>query len=447
MSNKLTWQDRFNIGVEVIDKEHKKLFSIINKLFLFSEQEQKSQWVCQEGIKYFKDHAMNHFAEEEVYMSSINYSGYELHRRIHNDFRQKTLPALEKELELTDYSDDAVKHFLAVCAGWLLGHTLTEDAAIAGKGISKFAGILPEEEHMAMKQVIIRLLQEMFQLDARLISESYDGEKFGNGIYYRLVYSNQQGKQWEVFLIFEEKLLLNTAGKMMGYKSSKLDVTVMNVTRYLARQFMQSISEQFPSADMQEIKTENLLTYEQFHNLYEKSSPQFSLLFDTGEGYFAFCAMAAHLLQTKMAPAIEAENAVAEITNYLKQHQEKPKNKLLVVDDSGVVRESMQALLCTDYDVSTASSGMSAIKCITLNRPDLILLDYEMPVCDGPQVLGMIRAEDEFADIPVFFVTGRADAESLKKVLSLKPAGYLLKTLKPEEIKCNIDKFFEKKNS
>lgn len=55
----------------------------------------------------------------------------------------------------------------------------------------------------------------------------------------------------------------------------------------------------------------------------------------------------------------------------------------------------------------------------------------------------MIRAEHDFADIPVIFLTGRADSESVKKVLSLKPAGYLIKSLKPEDIKKNIDNFFK----
>ncbi len=73
MENQLVWEKRFNIGVDVIDKEHQKLFRIINKLFTFGEDEEKSEWVCREGIKYFKDHAMKHFADEEAYMESINY--------------------------------------------------------------------------------------------------------------------------------------------------------------------------------------------------------------------------------------------------------------------------------------------------------------------------------------------------------------------------------------
>ena len=55
----------------------------------------------------------------------------------------------------------------------------------------------------------------------------------------------------------------------------------------------------------------------------------------------------------------------------------------------------------------------------------------------------MIRAEKSWADIPVIFLTGRGDAESVKNVMSLKPAGYMLKTMKPDEIKKVIDGFFE----
>ena len=66
-----------------------------------------------------------------------------------------------------------------------------------------------------------------------------------------------------------------------------------------------------------------------------------------------------------------------------------------------------------------------------------------MPVCDGRQVVGMIRSEEDFADIPVVFLTGRGDKESIQKVLSLKPKGYLIKTLGAEEIKKNIDDFMK----
>ena len=87
-------------------------------------------------------------------MASISYPGLEQHRRIHRDFRENTLPSLEQELERTDYSPDAVEHFLGVCTGWLIGHTLTEDQAIAGgSGTSTWDGLLPDTELAEMKKI------------------------------------------------------------------------------------------------------------------------------------------------------------------------------------------------------------------------------------------------------------------------------------------------------
>ncbi len=448
MENQLVWKEEYNIGVDVIDKEHQRLFKIINKLFAFGKEEKKSQWACQEGIKYFKDHAMKHFAEEEKYMTSIGYAGLEVHRHLHEGFRRKTLPALEKELEQTNYSEDAVDHFLGVCAGWLIGHTLTEDRAITGEGISKWVDLLPDEELEAMKKVILQLVYNMFRLESHVVSDTYSGEKFGRGIYCRLVYGTEQSEEdREIFLAFEERLLLNTVGKVMGIETNKLDTMLVNATRLTAQQFVKRVMEHLPDAEECEIKEENLLTYEQFQDVFEKEKMQVSLLFDTGKGYFAYCVIAPHMLEKGAAIPIETDNAMAEIADYLKKRDVPQRQKILIVDDSMTIRQGMKQLLCEDYEVALATSGMSAIRALSLDRPDLVLLDYEMPVCDGKQVLEMIRSEEDFADIPIIFLTGRTDPETVRKLVSLKPDGYLAKYLKMEEIKHKIDAYFEKKKA
>ncbi len=177
MDNHLVWKEEFNIGIKIIDEEHQRLFKIINKLFALEEEEKKSKRACQEGIKYFKEHALKHFRDEEKYMELIAYGELETHRRLHRGFRESLLPALEKELEREDYSPVSVDHFLAVCAGWLIGHTLTEDLAITGEKKSKWVDLMPEEEIAAMKELILRLLKNMFQLNARVISDSYGGDR------------------------------------------------------------------------------------------------------------------------------------------------------------------------------------------------------------------------------------------------------------------------------
>ena len=120
------------------------------------------------------------------------------------------------------------------------------------------------------------------------------------------------------------------------------------------------------------------------------------------------------------------------------------KKKVLIVDDSDFMLKTMAMLLGDDYETLTVTSGLSAFRSITLDRPDLVLLDYEMPVCNGRQILEMIRAEKEFEDIPVIFLTSRVDRESVEKVVGLKPQGYLSKSLTPEMIKQEIGRFFEK---
>lgn len=445
MEDQLVWQDSFNIGVESIDKEHQRLFKIINRLFAYGEE--KSQWACQEGVKYFKSHTMKHFEDEEAYMESIGYKGLETHRHIHKEFRENTLPVLERELEETDYAPDSVNHFLGVCAGWLIGHTLTEDQAIAGGRLSQWKDLLPEEDLEALKKVIVQLVFDMFQLESQAISSAYGGEKFGKGVYYRLAYGAKgDEKRQEVIMVFEEKLLINTVGKVMGLQTNKLDTMLVNAARYTARQFVGRVRELVPAFGGQELREENLLSYEQFQKVFEREKPQVSLLFNTsGAGYFAYCVIAPHLLESGVGTPIQAENALTEVQEYLaRREQASGKRKVLVVDDSMTVRQAMKNLLEEDYEVSMAESGVAAIRTITLDRPDLVLLDYEMPVCDGRQTLEMLRSEEAFADIPVIFLTGRGDPDVVRKLLSLKPAGYLLKYLKPADIKKKIDEIFEK---
>lgn len=451
MDTQFVWREEFNIGVESIDKEHQRLFKIINRIFEFKEEEKNSQWACQEGIKFFKGHALKHFADEEEYMASINYEGYEQHKLLHKGFRENTLPALEQELEQTDYSPNAVDHFLGVCAGWLIGHTLTEDLAITGQKIRKWDNLLSGEEIEAVKRVIIQLIFDMFHLESSLISDAYNGEKFGKGVYYRLLYGTKDNeKQQEVFLVFEEELLINTVGKIMGIQTNKLDTMLAHATRYTARQFVDRVMEHYSTDESYELKEENYLSYNQFQKAFEKEKLQVSLLFNTGAGYFAYSALAHHLFESGIATPIGAENAMTEVEEYLmkreeQKEQEAGKLKVLVVDDSLTLREGIKNLLSEDYEVAVAESGVAAIRTITLNRPDLVLLDYEMPVCDGKQTLEMLRSDDAFSDLPVIFLTGRRDTSSMIEVMPLNPAGYLLKSLKPEQIKKEIDAFFEKR--
>ncbi len=106
---------------------------------------------------------------------------------------------------------------------------------------------------------------------------------------------------------------------------------------------------------------------------------------------------------------------------------EADKPHIIVVDDNAVLLRNMRNMLQENYRVSLANSAVQCMKIMEQQRPDLIILDYEMPVIDGKQTLAMIRAEEKYKDIPVIFLTGIADKAHVDAVLDLKPAGYFVK--------------------
>ncbi|MCR4901618.1 MAG: response regulator [Butyrivibrio sp.] len=120
------------------------------------------------------------------------------------------------------------------------------------------------------------------------------------------------------------------------------------------------------------------------------------------------------------------------------------KKKILIIDDNPTTLHLLQMQLEKNYRVFIASSGMNGISFLLKQPVDLILLDYEMPVADGPQILEMLRQDSKLSSIPVMFLTGKSDRESVIKAVSLKPVNYLLKTLPPNELIGQIDDFFAK---
>lgn len=118
------------------------------------------------------------------------------------------------------------------------------------------------------------------------------------------------------------------------------------------------------------------------------------------------------------------------------------KKSILIVDDDPQYLTLVREWLRETYKVAMANSGPQAINWLEKNKADLILLDYEMPVTSGPQVLEMLRNNPETASVPVMFLTGKDDKESVMAVLSLKPEGYFLKSIQKDELFTRLQEFF-----
>ena len=118
--------------------------------------------------------------------------------------------------------------------------------------------------------------------------------------------------------------------------------------------------------------------------------------------------------------------------------------QILVVEDERPISNLIAVnLRKAGYSCRCVYDGMAAADALDKARYDLILLDVMLPKVDGYELMNYITP----LEIPVIFLTGRRDPESMIKVMPLKPAGYLIKSSKPAEIKKEIDTFFEKKKA
>ena len=118
------------------------------------------------------------------------------------------------------------------------------------------------------------------------------------------------------------------------------------------------------------------------------------------------------------------------------------RKSILIVDDDPTFLQMIREWLKDTYRVGMANSGTQAVAWLATNKADLVLLDYDMPVLDGPKVLEMLKSESFSSSTPVMFLTGKNDKESVTNVIALKPADYLLKTISKDKLLTTLDAFF-----
>ncbi len=107
-------------------------------------------------------------------------------------------------------------------------------------------------------------------------------------------------------------------------------------------------------------------------------------------------------------------------SNFKKKH-------ILIIDDDIRQITTLANYLYDDYEISSAVSATRAFMEIGNKVPDLILLDYMMPVCDGKQTLMMIRSQSETKDVPVIILTSHTEKDRVLDCLNLGISAYLVK--------------------
>lgn len=118
----------------------------------------------------------------------------------------------------------------------------------------------------------------------------------------------------------------------------------------------------------------------------------------------------------------------------------KRRNKILIVDDSKTIVAVITKILQKDYETCSAENGLVAIESFKKEKPDLILMDVEMPEMNGFEACKNIKALDSENSgfTPIIFITGKGDLESMKTGLKSGAEDYLAKPFEPEELLARV---------
>ncbi|MBD2439473.1 hybrid sensor histidine kinase/response regulator [Nostoc sp. FACHB-110] len=110
-------------------------------------------------------------------------------------------------------------------------------------------------------------------------------------------------------------------------------------------------------------------------------------------------------------------------------------NTILIIEDEPQVRENIQEILeLSDFETLTASNGKIGLEIAQAKLPDLIICDIMMPELDGYSVLSALRQNETTVNIPLIFVTAKAERTDFRQGMDFGADDYLTKPFTPEEL-------------
>jgi two-component system chemotaxis response regulator CheY len=120
--------------------------------------------------------------------------------------------------------------------------------------------------------------------------------------------------------------------------------------------------------------------------------------------------------------------------------------KILLVDDSVTVRSSEKKILAGLglNDIVEATDGAMGLKMAFQEKPDLIMMDWDMPTLSGIEALKLLKANPATEKTPVIMVTGSADKANIMEAIKIGAIDYVIKPFTPETISKKLVQFLIK---
>lgn len=116
---------------------------------------------------------------------------------------------------------------------------------------------------------------------------------------------------------------------------------------------------------------------------------------------------------------------------------------VLIVDDNKDLCRLLRLQLEPMYNIYTAHDGREGLKKISLNNPDVVVMDQMMPVMDGLQMLSKIRSDFQISHIPVIVLTAKGDEEAKTRAISMGANAYIIKPFNKDYLQARIDQLLK----
>ncbi len=127
------WKEKYRIGVELIDGQHKELFHRVEEFVRAlrnSEKWEDKQDKVKETMEFMEQYVVVHFDDEEAYQNKVNYPEANLHRQIHENFKAEVFN-FSQRFEKEGYKEELVQQFAGKLMAWLINHVGAADQKIA----------------------------------------------------------------------------------------------------------------------------------------------------------------------------------------------------------------------------------------------------------------------------------------------------------------------------
>jgi len=116
---------------------------------------------------------------------------------------------------------------------------------------------------------------------------------------------------------------------------------------------------------------------------------------------------------------------------------------VMIIDDMPINLNVIADMILDKYKIMVATSGKKALNLISKRKPDLILLDFNMPEMNGSEVAKTLSEDPENADIPVVFISGSVASEVIESCDHSNIKGALEKPVERKELLAILDELLQ----